>query len=421
MTAGIPKRPLERSEIDREAVLAQLERIVEHPAFRGSVRSARFLRYVVEHWLEEEHHGELLKERTLGVALFGLNPGYDTAQTTIVRNTAVDVRKRLYMYYHESDRAGEIQIALPVGSYIPQIYLAEQKSQEAETAAAEFQVEHAEQNDSYPDATSLVPPVTPKLPDRRWVVFLSLTVLVAVAAGALGGIMIGRHRSAQSVSNQGDLRILNLFWQPVLAATPPDPVILVCVGQMPEAVSGQQVTPIGNAFAIAAIIQLLDLEGAKFRIGVANSVTQEQMRLSTVILIGGIDNPLTLYEQNSMRFRIATAPGSNGTVWIEDRDHPEKREWSLSPPSPNSEALADYAILARFKDPGTGQWRVFAGGLDGVGTDSASEILAVPNSMQEVTKQLPAGWTSKNVEMVIKVSLVNGRPGYAQLVAYDIR
>jgi hypothetical protein len=41
--------------------------------------------------------------------------------------------------------------------------------------------------------------------------------------------------------------------------------------------------------------------------------------------------------------------------------------------------------------------------------------------MQEMTKQFPAGWASKNVEIVIKVNVVNGKPGYPQLVAYDVR
>ena len=91
------KRLSDREEIDSAAVNAQLEKILEDPAFRSSVRSARFLRFIVEHWLNADH-GEPLKERTLGVALFGLDPAYDTTQNTVVRNAAVDVRKRLVLY-----------------------------------------------------------------------------------------------------------------------------------------------------------------------------------------------------------------------------------------------------------------------------------------------------------------------------------
>jgi len=422
MSMQLPEHPLERGAAEKEAVAAQLERVLEHSSFRGSVRSAKFLRYVVEYWLEDERQEEPLKERTIGVALFGLDSDYDTSQTTIVRNTAVDVRKRLFVYYHEPEHADEIQIALPVGSYIPQIHLAEQKSQETETVATEPHNELADENGSHPDTISQAPAATPKQIDHRRLLTLCLIVLVAVAAGTLGGIMMGRHRSTPLVTNQGDLSSDNLFLQPVLAATPPDPVILVCVGQLSQAVNGQQVTPIGNAFAIAAITRLLDTKGAKSRLDIANSITQEQLRLSTVILIGGMDNPLVLDEQNGLRFRIASQRdrGASGTAWIEDRNNPGKRVWLISSPSQNSEELIDYAILARAKDPGSGQWRVFASGLNDIGTYVASEMLAVPGSLQQMTKRFPAGWTSRNVEMVIQVKIVAGKPGYPQLVAYEI-
>jgi hypothetical protein len=107
-------------------------------------------------------------------------------------------------------------------------------------------------------------------------------------------------------------------------------------------------------------------------------------------------------------------------VWIEDCNNHGERDWLISPPSQNAGELVGYAILARMKDPGSGQWRVFAGGLSDIGTSIASEVLVVPGGMQEMTKQLPAGWASKNVEMAIKVKTVNGTPGYPQLVAYDI-
>ena len=88
MTTPLHKRITTRCGIEKEAVLAQLERVLEHHTFQSSARSARFLRFVVEYWLEEERHDEQVKERTLGVALFGLDPTYDTTQNTVVRNAA---------------------------------------------------------------------------------------------------------------------------------------------------------------------------------------------------------------------------------------------------------------------------------------------------------------------------------------------
>jgi hypothetical protein len=72
------------------------------------------------------------------------------------------------------------------------------------------------------------------------------------------------------------------------------------------------------------------------------------------------------------------------------------------------------------KDPRSGQWRVIASGLNDVGTSVASRTLTDANFMREITKHLPAGWASKNLEVVVSVKVGNGKVGYPQLVAYEI-
>src|ERR1039458_9636620 len=60
----------------KDAILEQLERLLAYPAFKSSKRCLTLLRYVVEHNLSGE--GEPLKERTLGMAVFGRPAEYDT-------------------------------------------------------------------------------------------------------------------------------------------------------------------------------------------------------------------------------------------------------------------------------------------------------------------------------------------------------
>ena len=411
--------------MDREAVIAQLEKILEYPAFRSSARSARFLRYVVEQWLEEENHGEPLKERTLGVALFGLDPAYDTTQNTVVRNAAVDVRKRLVLYYLEPGHAGEIQITLPAGSYVPQIHFPGQKDLEAE-AGAEGHI--AEQEQKKEVAADAIPPAQSTISSqirRRNFLFMGLIVLAAIGVGVLGGVLRSRHSvstPSSSSMDKGDLASLNMFWRPVLDASPSQPIILISVGQLAQPVNDQQVTPVGNVFATADIARLLTSEGVRFRIDVANAFTTEELQSSTMILIGGTDNPWTSFTTEDLRFHVASQKdaGPNGTVWIEDRKNPGKRDWSFTSPPEYSGELVDYALLARFKDQRSGQWRVVVSGLGGVGTGTASKVLALASSMREITKQLPAGWESKNIEIVLKVRVLNGKSDYPQLLAYEI-
>jgi hypothetical protein len=100
------------------ALKTHLRSIVESPAFKGSRRSQEFLRFVVEHALDR--HFDELKERTLGVELFGRSPSYDTGDDAIVRVTACDVRKRLNLFYAEFAGQPEFRVELPPGSYIPE-------------------------------------------------------------------------------------------------------------------------------------------------------------------------------------------------------------------------------------------------------------------------------------------------------------
>src|SRR6476469_3719490 len=105
------------SGLDHSAVHAQLARLLESPHFRNSKRSQALLRFVVDAALAGDPNS--LKERCIGAAVFGRETAYDTAQDPIVRNAAIEVRKRLAQYYMEPEHAAELRIELPIGSYMP--------------------------------------------------------------------------------------------------------------------------------------------------------------------------------------------------------------------------------------------------------------------------------------------------------------
>jgi|ERR1035437_7046119 hypothetical protein len=93
--------------------------LIEGSAFRGSQRSGQFLTYVVEQAIAG--HLSSLKERTIGVEVFGRSPSYNTGEDAIVRVTASDVRKRLQQHYGRYGADSEFRINLPPGHYIPEI------------------------------------------------------------------------------------------------------------------------------------------------------------------------------------------------------------------------------------------------------------------------------------------------------------
>ena len=107
------------SEEDLKAFQQHLEAVISGEAFRGSQRSAQFLRYVVDRSVNG--HCDELKERLIGVELFGRSPSYDTGEDAIVRVTASDVRRRLLQHYGGLGTGSEFRIRLPLGTYIPEI------------------------------------------------------------------------------------------------------------------------------------------------------------------------------------------------------------------------------------------------------------------------------------------------------------
>jgi len=106
------------TDAERSAIREQLERILSSALFKNSKRYPNLLRFVVERALEG--HTDPLKERTLGVEVFGREPDYDTNLDPVVRTTAVEIRKRIAQYYHEAGHEMEIRIDFPPGTYMPE-------------------------------------------------------------------------------------------------------------------------------------------------------------------------------------------------------------------------------------------------------------------------------------------------------------
>ena len=105
-----PVRHAPFSPEERVAIRKQLERMLANSLFKNSKRYPNLLRYVVEHTLEGDPSE--LKERHLGVQVFGREPDYDTNADPIVRATAGEIRKRIAQYYHEQGHEAEIRIEL---------------------------------------------------------------------------------------------------------------------------------------------------------------------------------------------------------------------------------------------------------------------------------------------------------------------
>jgi hypothetical protein len=192
-----------KSEVEKECIYAQLEKISAHSAFKSSRRCLAFLRYVVDHQLRGD--AQLLKERTIGIEVFGRDADYDTNDEPVVRTTASEVRKRIAQYYHELGHETEIRIELPLGSYHPEFHLPHEEA--SGQAAPSARPEQDDSRERKPAAGSAI--------GRRFRLgIIAGALMVAIAVPIIWKML------------QKPVPAISQFWKPVLASSSPT---LVCL------------------------------------------------------------------------------------------------------------------------------------------------------------------------------------------------
>ena len=397
---------------DREEILVELQEVLASPQFCNSKRYPALLRYVVETSLAGK--ADLLKERTLGVEVFHRPPDYDTNADTVVRYTAGEVRKRLSLYYHDHD--SRLQISLPAGSYVPEFLCAadENKAKTDDSlhrvpVTTLFADSHSEispgsalslASDSRAAVSVNSPVRTPTIPRWAWV------GAVAVLLGVAG---IGwRHRvgSPQTPVDQ--------FWAPVLRGPG---TTLICSGGVvfePRNFSGVQTAgkdieypfvSMQIAAAIGKVSGLLEREGATVQMQSCAPTPLTEMRERPVVLLGGYNNEWTLRLQSPLRYQFS--PEVNASII--DRENPQVR-WVRDHTLPYSSA-DDYAMVARFRNSTTDSTIVLLAGLGRNGTEAAAQFVTSPHYMELLKKQIGNDLVDKNVEVVLKISVIEGKTG----------
>lgn len=401
---------------ERHAVLSELQKILASPHFCNSKRYPALLQYIVEHALagDVEH----LKERTLGIEVFHRLPDYDTNADTVVRYTAGEVRKRLALYYHENESAGDIQIVLPVGSYVPEfLRTAIGEPPVAPAAPAEFTPELKPAADSRPEAPLFPHPDSPVNPEypailpepRRRAALWWIPVTIAILL--VGGLFAFLHGRAPSPSQ---LTTVDSFWSPVLRQSG---TALMCSGAVvfaPERFSGVMTANKDNQYpfvsiqiasSIARISGLLERNHVAYQMQPCTSTPLTDLRDRPLILLGGYNNDWTMRLVEPLRFSFTPDPGEA----IFDRQNPSLR-WERDPHQPYSSA-DDYGLIARFHDPTTDSMVMVIAGLGRNGTEAAGLFLTSEHYMDLLQQKLGASLATGNIEAVIKVNVVDGKTG----------
>lgn len=386
---------------DRELVQKELDSILASYHFRGSKRYPAMLKYVVGAALEG-HAGDL-KERTLGVEVFGRDPDYDTSADPVVRFSASEVRKRIAQYYHENGSNSQLQIEMPLGSYVPEFLL---------------------RGEGAPDAHSMLeygrwPALGRQLGLRRRSARVAVVILSMLML-AVGGIYAYLRLTAPKPSASDKL------WAPLVKPVGP---ILIVVGTSHNGSKPVQEAAdtsfldhmtgpyhhvsVAIATAIANVAGVLRQDGKNYEIkeDIETSLTDVHSR--TLILVGATNNAWTMRLVGPLRFHFKPGP----LAQIQDAKNPQNMDWMIDFSQPYASVAVDYAIVARYHDPTTEGPVMVIAGIGPYGTEAASAFVSTPKYLEQIAKQVPAGWENKNIEMVLKTQVIDGKAGPPMLVA----
>jgi hypothetical protein len=388
-----------------------LGRLLENHHFSHSKRFPSFLRYVVEQTLAGE--ADNIKERTLGIEIFGREPGYDTSSDPIVRVTASEIRKRVAQYYQDPRHVDELRIALPSGSYIPTFHLPKGANDpilnELTLAANE-------------DFETPLPQSLDPVQVHRYSSFVLAVTCVAVGILSVTSILVW-----QSMNRSA----LDFFWAPITRTN--DAVLLCLADQMQygsialrdASQPTQQVVLKDNLTAIVIddvtatikVAGILQSSGKQYILKGEGATKLEDLRNGPTIFIGAFDNAWTLRLTNSLRYHFANDAAMT-KLSIVDSTLPAQTHWSVD----RSVQMAtnnyrDYAILARFTDSNTGRVEVVVAGIGRGGTIVAGEFLTDAGDLAQLKRAAQAAGDKKNMEFVLSTQIIDGEPGSPKIEA----
>ncbi len=420
------------SGIGPAEVQKELEQILQSQPFRTSRQCRDLLRYIVEHSLAG--HESDLRERIVGIEVFGRSPDYDTAEDPVVRMRAADVRKRLAQFY-QAEEPRPLHIELKPGAYRANFRIAALSPLEVSPAvspepAAALQVRSPEQQiEQVAESLTVLrtePPPRSRSVAVRWIGAALAIALLCFVAFALR-FWTGQ-TSAQS-----------RFWAPVLQRQNP---VLIYTGtnvayrftpgyleryrqehalnrqngpeffpDLPKGavIRSDDLVAAENTFIttgdLAASVQVASLLKGWTRPFVLRSgsdLSMSELRNAPAVFIGGFNNHWTLATTDPLplSFRDGTS--------IVDRANPAQR-WTTSPDN-HGEPTEDFALISRVLHSSTGGPALVVGGIGSYGTQAAAEFVCSPEKMNELLRSAPAGWEGKNMQALLRIHVVGYTP-----------
>lgn len=423
-------------EPDRAAVARELELILASRFFQGSKRSQQFLQYVVQYRLGGNE--EPLKERTIGADLYKRPADYATGDDAVVRVHAGEVRRRLEQYYLDPPAGSLVLIDLPLGSYAPEFRWA--------SASPQTQPSSDVSGPGPIEAVSVpqqdLTPVRGGPRRRPWIL-----VLACVLAGAaiLFGFGVYQKKSADAALRQ--------FWSPVFASAKP---LFICLpktvlyrpsielyrrsaqspgefdsevermngrphlnpdqtirwGDIPE--YGDFGMGKGDVEAAFRLTRLMSKLGKDTELRIGSDYGWDDLHNAPAVVIGGFSNPWAMKITSGLHFSFVEPQPGKFTI---QEQGPKGRTWFVQLDPKNIVVGSDYGLISRLVKSSTGQFVICIAGITAPGSEAAAEVASSQAALAEALRSAPPDWYRKNVQIVVKTSVVDAVAGPPEIVA----
>jgi hypothetical protein len=426
-----------------------LSQILLSTPFHGSKQCQTLLRYLVEHSLKG--HDDELKERIIGIEVFGRKSDYDTSEDAIVRARVGEVRKRLAQYY-TSDEGQDVAVRIVIapGAYRP-TFIAQPEGNRRSQGGS---VKEPREPGAIPDAIESpkheigiisVPNPGPRLPrTARW---RSWGIGALAACAILSVAWIGIRQWTTSG--------FDIFWAPILDSKKP---VVIYTGTAPVYVRsmdifykemshlkpGEEKQPaprwslppleegdvltsndvlvepdgyieVGDVTAVVNVTGLLNSHHRSFDLRMGPDLAFEDLHGVPTILVGSYANSWTMAMSSDLRFYFdrnldVRERGGQGRVWSISHGADRARSSTIA---------EDYAIVCRLFDSKTGAPVITLAGTTTCGARAASEFVTDPVRMRKLESIPRSAWERKNLELVLHTSLINCNPTAVDIVAMD--
>jgi|GEM_PF-140591 len=438
-----------KGEDSSERIEEVLTSILRSPRFKDSPQLQNLLRYVVCEAIKGNEDD--LKERIIGINVFGRRPDYDTTNDPIVRSRMGLLRKRLAQYYEGADgERAAVQIVIPSGTYRPAfVFRTATKVPRSKSVLVETKT---------PSLSNAISEIEPSIPQTQ----ADMGRRIGLAAVIRWAPQWGRHFRISTAALAVLLLLfvtwllflrsskneLDLLWGPIIKSQQP---IYVYTGTIPvfeeespfdEAMSPEdRNSPLrvpeppsadvpgtgpNHVFSwgegmltgsVYADIRLAGFLNERKRTPIMRSganLPYMDLKGSPLILVGSFDNYWTRVMNETLPFYLDRGFG------IRERDGRHRRWFNPLKAEMTPRMMEDYALVFRIMNSKAGAPVLAVVGLSTCGTHAAADFVTDPVQMRALSDISRGALMNKNIELVLHTSLVNCAPTSVEVVASKI-